>query len=76
VSSYDSFNRIQQNVHDDMKVNNNGDSPHQTASPRSHDPYRFTRSTAQPVPKTNERSPMPNKAPEYPTKFRYTKLQN
>ncbi|XP_065338981.1 tight junction protein ZO-1-like isoform X6 [Cloeon dipterum] len=66
VSSYDSFNRIGPNAHEEMKSNNNGGDTTPT-SPRSHDPYRFTRSTAQPV--KAERSPMP-KGPEYQNKFR------
>ncbi|XP_059472548.1 tight junction protein ZO-1 isoform X4 [Neocloeon triangulifer] len=67
VSSYDSFNRIGSNAHDDLKSSNNGETT--PTSPRSHDPYRFTRSTAQPV--KAERSPMTKgPGPEYPNKFR------
>ncbi|KAL0269988.1 UNVERIFIED_CONTAM: hypothetical protein PYX00_007550 [Menopon gallinae] len=44
MSSYDSYNnRFGPNAHDDLK----------SSGPRSHDPYRFTRSTAQPVGKEN-----------------------
>ncbi|KAF4524505.1 hypothetical protein B566_EDAN011516, partial [Ephemera danica] len=64
VSSYDSFNRLGPNAHDDLKSSNNGGSPQPPTSPRNHDPYRFTRSTAQPI-KANDRSPV-SKAPEFP----------
>ncbi|XP_063232156.1 LOW QUALITY PROTEIN: tight junction protein ZO-1 [Bacillus rossius redtenbacheri] len=49
VSSYDSYNnRLGPNAHDDLKCNSNGNGGAPT-SPRNHDPYRFTRSTAQPI---------------------------
>ncbi|XP_066996452.2 tight junction protein ZO-3 isoform X2 [Anabrus simplex] len=61
VSSYDSYNnRLGPNAHDDLKCGSNG----APLSPRNHDPYRFTRSTAQPI-KANNIEPKPNKPPDY-----------
>ncbi|KAJ4436603.1 hypothetical protein ANN_16636, partial [Periplaneta americana] len=60
VSSYDSYNnRLGPNAHDDLKC---GTSNGTGVSPRNHDPYRFTRSTAQPIGNKNEK---PSKPPDY-----------
>ncbi|XP_023725959.1 tight junction protein ZO-1 isoform X6 [Cryptotermes secundus] len=60
VSSYDSYNnRLGPNAHDDLKC---GTSNGTGVSPRNHDPYRFTRSTAQPISNKNEK---PSKPPDY-----------
>ncbi|XP_049776223.1 tight junction protein ZO-1 isoform X4 [Schistocerca cancellata] len=65
VSSYDSYsNRLGPNAHDDLKCSTNGG----PLSPRNHDPYRFTRSTAQPI-KVSNTEPKPNKPPDY-SKYR------
>jgi len=65
VSSYDSYNnRLGPNAHDDLKC---GTSNGTGVSPRNHDPYRFTRSTAQPISSKNEKS---SKPPDY-NKYRY-----
>jgi len=65
VSSYDSYNnRLGPNAHDDLKCGTNNGTG---ISPRNHDPYRFTRSTAQPISSKNEKS---NKPPDY-NKYRY-----
>ncbi|KAK7793631.1 hypothetical protein R5R35_004861 [Gryllus longicercus] len=59
VSSYESYNnRLGPNAHDDLKCGSNG----VPLSPRNHDPYRFTRSTAQPI---SNMEPKPNKHPDY-----------
>nr|CAD7594071.1 unnamed protein product [Timema genevievae] len=69
VSSYDSFNnRLGPNAHDDLKCGSNG----QPLSPRNHDPYRFTRSTAQPIKSNSMESThnaKPSKPPDY-SKYR------
>jgi tight junction protein 1 len=68
VSSYDSYNnRLGPNAHDDLKC---GTSNGTGVSPRNHDPYRFTRSTAQPIGNKNEK---PNKPPDY-NKYRYANM--
>ncbi|XP_034234792.1 tight junction protein ZO-1-like isoform X3 [Thrips palmi] len=69
VSSYDSYNNrvtLGQNSHDDLKQCNGG-----PASPRNHDPYRFTRSTAQPIGSRQNSvdPPKANKPPDY-SKYR------
>lgn len=59
VSSYESYNnRLGPNAHDDLKCGSNG----VPLSPRNHDPYRFTRSTAQPI---SGMEPKPSKHPDY-----------
>ncbi|GFG33860.1 hypothetical protein Cfor_12812, partial [Coptotermes formosanus] len=64
VSSYDSYNnRLGPNAHDDLKC---GTSNGTGLSPRNHDPYRFTRSTAQPISSKSEKSSRP---PDY-SKYR------
>ncbi|XP_046396264.1 tight junction protein ZO-1 isoform X4 [Ischnura elegans] len=59
-SSYDSFNRIGPNAHDDLKSGNgttNGAPSSMGSMQRLHDPYRFTRSTAQPIREGQPSSP-------------------
>lgn len=68
VSSYDSYNnRLGPNAHDDLKC---GTGNGTGVSPRNHDPYRFTRSTAQPISSKNEKS---SKPPDY-NKYRYATI--
>lgn len=68
VSSYDSYNnRLGPNAHDDLKC---GTGNGAGVSPRNHDPYRFTRSTAQPISSKNEK---PSKPPDY-NKYRYANI--
>ena len=68
VSSYDSYNnRLGPNAHDDLKCGTNNGTG---VSPRNHDPYRFTRSTAQPISSKNEKS---SKPPDY-NKYRYATI--
>ncbi|PSN46430.1 hypothetical protein C0J52_15366 [Blattella germanica] len=63
VSSYDSYNnRLGPNAHDDLKCGTSNGTGGAPLSPRNHDPYRFTRSTAQPINNKNEK---PNKPPDY-----------
>lgn len=65
-SSYDSFNRLGPNAHDDLKSGNGTTAPINGASSslgsmqRLHDPYRFTRSTAQPIRENQPSSPNTN----------------
>lgn len=68
VSSYDSYNnRLGPNAHDDLKCGTNNGTG---VSPRNHDPYRFTRSTAQPIANKNEKA---NKLPDF-NKYRYANM--
>lgn len=71
MSSYDSFNRLGPNAHDDLKSCNNNPvatSPGSSAAAqRLHDPYRFTRSTAQPIKANNLEK---GKSSEIPHKYR------
>ncbi|XP_037082457.1 tight junction protein ZO-1-like [Pollicipes pollicipes] len=62
TSSYESYNRLN-NMHDDLKARSMPLEPRETGSPpgygpRPHDPYRFTRSTAQPL-RSPDREPGP-----------------
>lgn len=80
VSSYDSYNQrlgLGPNAHDDLKscngtgpANGTGTSQRQPGppGPPGHDPYRFTRSTQQPIsPKPSLDPPLkPAKPPDYP----------
>ncbi|KAF6216855.1 hypothetical protein GE061_001205 [Apolygus lucorum] len=68
VSSYDSYNQrlsLGPNAHDDLKSCNGG--PGSPQRQVTHDPYRFTRSTQQPIKALD--SPSKMKSPDYP-KFR------
>ncbi|KAG8229010.1 hypothetical protein J437_LFUL007564 [Ladona fulva] len=61
-SSYDSFNRLGPNAHDDLKSGNGTTASNTGMSSlgsmqRLHDPYRFTRSTAQPIREAQPSSP-------------------
>lgn len=77
MSSFDSYNQrlgLGPNAHDDLK-SCNGSVPQRSAT-ASHDPYRFTRSTQQPI-KANAGGPgiietpaKPVKPPDYP-KYRF-----
>ncbi|XP_024082403.1 tight junction protein ZO-1-like [Cimex lectularius] len=64
VSSYDSYNNqrlgLGPNAHDDLKSCNGG--PGSPQRQVAHDPYRFTRSTQQPI----KDSPSKIKPPDYP----------
>ncbi|XP_071440412.1 tight junction protein ZO-3 isoform X2 [Hetaerina americana] len=75
-SSYDSFNRIGPNAHDDLKSGNgtattNGATSSMGSMQRLHDPYRFTRSTAQPIREGQPSSPtLTNNMMDYSGKYR------
>ncbi|XP_054258978.1 tight junction protein ZO-1-like isoform X4 [Macrosteles quadrilineatus] len=68
VSSFDSYNQrlgLGPNAHDDLKSCNGTTNSNQRTS--SHDPYRFTRSTQQPIQAKPLESPAkPTKPPDYP----------
>nr|XP_024216154.1 tight junction protein ZO-1-like isoform X2 [Halyomorpha halys] len=70
VSSYDSYNQrlgsLGPNAHDDLKSCNGG--PASPQRPVGHDPYRFTRSTQQPIKALD--SPSKIKPPDFP-KYRH-----
>ncbi|RZF42526.1 hypothetical protein LSTR_LSTR004445 [Laodelphax striatellus] len=85
VSSFDSYNQprpsgLGPNAHDDLKsCNGNGPQPRSAAAAAGtagggHDPYRFTRSTQQPIKNStvsstsllSEHSGKPSKPPDYP----------
>lgn len=73
VSSYESYQQrlgLGPNAHDDLKsCNGSGSGGGGTGSQRGHDPYRFTRSTQQPLNKALD-SPMKQQSSDYP-KYRY-----
>ncbi|XP_043213913.1 tight junction protein ZO-1-like isoform X2 [Amphibalanus amphitrite] len=74
TSSYDSYNRFS-NMHDDLKARamptrDMSEPPLSPGGPssRSHDPYRYTRSTAQPLSPAGDREPRGHSVrPEYQT---------
>lgn len=80
VSSFESYNQrmgLGPNAHDDLKSCNGSGPPQRTSVPpvvagSAHDPYRFTRSTQQPLQgKPNQGPPIdppakPAKPPDYP----------
>ncbi|XP_073994050.1 zonula occludens-like protein polychaetoid isoform X3 [Rhodnius prolixus] len=69
VSSYESYQQrlgLGPNAHDDLKsCNGSGSGGGGTGSQRGHDPYRFTRSTQQPLNKALD-SPMKQQSSDYP----------
>lgn len=76
VSSYDSYNqRSLSNILDDLKTYNDRERiPNRDRA--VHDPYRFTRSTQQPIKHSNsDVHAKPSKASDYPL-YRYTHPQS
>lgn len=75
MSSYESYNQrlgLGPNAHDDLKSSSTASPQRPAAGSMSHDPYRFTRSTQQPIqtrPNTGlpvEPPTKPIKPPDYP----------